>query len=157
LVPKNHFQWGPNMAPWIFHIYSHDQPLHRVNFGVSSYFRFSFFNVDFDLLLLYHMQGSKAFSIHHVKMSLLTNKKYIPTFSLQRLVQLLLHIPYQHNCYLSPTKVVHKYNKVFRSFFQFWTKERIAKTMKLLEEIILAFPMKTNNFYESFNKTPIEP
>jgi len=29
--------------------------------------------------------------------------------------------------------------------------------MKLLEEIIPTFPMKTNSFYESFNKlTPIE-
>jgi hypothetical protein len=85
-------------------------------------------------------------------MSLLTNKKYIPTFSLQRLVHLLPHIPCQHNCYLPPTKVVHKYNKDFLMFFQFWTKEWIAKTMKLLEEIIPTFPMKTNSFYESLNK-----
>ncbi len=40
------------MAVWRFHIYNHDQPFHKVNFGVSSYFQFSFFNDDSNLLLL---------------------------------------------------------------------------------------------------------
>jgi hypothetical protein len=43
------FSRGSNMALRTFHIYSHDQLLHQVNFSVNSYFWFSFFNVDFDL------------------------------------------------------------------------------------------------------------
>jgi hypothetical protein len=127
------------MALWIFHVYSRDQPLHRANFGVSSYFRFSFFKVDFDLMLLHHVQGSKAFSIHHVKMSSLTNKKYIPTFSLQRLIHLLLHIPCQHNCYLSPTKVVHKYNKLLLFFFNFEQKNELQKQWNFLKKLYPLF------------------
>ncbi len=65
---------GSNMAPQRFHVCNYNQPLHRVNFGVSLYFWLSLFNVDFDLLLLYHVQGSKAFPIHHVKLSSSTSR-----------------------------------------------------------------------------------
>jgi hypothetical protein len=83
LVLKNIiFNRGPYMALWRFHVRSHGQLLHQVKFDVSLYFWFSSSNVDSNLLLLCNMQNSKAFSIHHVKLSSLTNRRYIPTFSL---------------------------------------------------------------------------
>jgi hypothetical protein len=92
LILKNIiFSRGPNGAPQRFHIRSHDQPLHRVNSSVSSYFWFTYFNVDFDLLLFCHLQGSKAFLLHGVKLSSLINRKHISTFSLQHPIHLLLH------------------------------------------------------------------
>jgi hypothetical protein len=94
------FSKGPNMAPRRFCVRSHDQLLHRGNFDVNSYFWFYSFNVDFDLSLFCHVQGSKAFLNHCVKLSSLINKKYIPTFSLQCLVHLLPHTSCQHNCHL---------------------------------------------------------
>ncbi len=128
LIPKNIiFSKGPNMASQRFHICGHDQPLHQVNSNISSYFQFSSFNVDSNLLLLYHMQGSKAFLIHHVKLSSLTSKKYIPTFSLQRLVHLLPHIPCQHSCHLSQTKMVPIYNLKNYVFFSFEQKNKLQK------------------------------
>jgi hypothetical protein len=118
LVSKNIiFSKGPNTALWRYCVCSHDQLLHQINFDVSSYFRLSFFNVDSDLLLLSNMHSSKAFQIHCVKVSSLTNKRYIPTFLLQCLVHLLPHTPYQHNCHLSQTKMVNTYNEKFLNFF----------------------------------------
>jgi len=130
LVPKNIiFGRGPNMAPQRFRIRSCDQPFHWVNFGVNLYLWFSSFNLDFNILLFYNMQSSKAFPIHHVKLSSHTIIRYIPTFSLQCLIHLLPHIPCQHNYHLSQTKVANKYNK--DCFFMFLTKEWITKTTKL--------------------------
>jgi hypothetical protein len=62
-----------------------------VNFGINLYFWFSFFNVDFDLLLLCHMQGSKTFPIHRVKLSSLISKKYIQRSKLIGLKTSLYH------------------------------------------------------------------
>ncbi len=79
LVSKNIiFNRGPNMAPRRFYICNHNQMFHWMNFDVNLYFQFSSFNVDPNLLLLYHMQGSKAFLIYRVKMSSLTS---IPSIS----------------------------------------------------------------------------
>jgi hypothetical protein len=102
LVPENIiFGRGPNMALQRFRVCSRDQLLHWVNFDVSSCFWLSSFNVDSNVLLLYHMQGSKAFSNNHVKLSFLIRRKYIPTSSLQHLVHLFPRISCQHNCHLS--------------------------------------------------------
>jgi hypothetical protein len=61
LVLKNIiFGRGPNMALWRFCVRSQDKSFHQVNFGVNSYFRFFFFNVDSDLLLFCHVQGRVA-------------------------------------------------------------------------------------------------
>jgi hypothetical protein len=62
LVPKNIiFSRGPNMAPQRFCIWGDDQPLHQMNFDVSLYFQFSSFNIDFNLLLLYHCKVARPF------------------------------------------------------------------------------------------------
>jgi len=68
--------------------------------GLQQYFQLSYFKVDSNLLLFYNM-NSKAFPIHCVKLSSFTNKRYIPTFSLQHFVHLLLHIICQYSCHIS--------------------------------------------------------
>jgi hypothetical protein len=125
------------------------QPL---KFHVSLYFWLSSFNVDSDLLLLHNMHSSKAFLIHCVKLSSLTNRRYIPTFLLQRLLHLLLHTPYQHNCHLSQTNVVNTYNKDFLNVFLVFNKRMNCKNNETLKEIIPAFSMKINSFYWIFQQ-----
>jgi hypothetical protein len=117
---------GPNMAPWRFCVYSDNQLFHQMNFGVSSYFRFSSIKGDFDLLLFCHRLNNKAFLIHCVKLSSLTNRRYIPTFFLQHFIHLFPHTPWQHSCHLLQTKMVNMYNKdFFKCFFSFEQKNEL--------------------------------
>jgi hypothetical protein len=134
------------MAPQRFHVHNHDQPFHQVNFDVTLYLWFSFFNFISNLLLIHHVQGTKAFLIHCVKLSSLNSRKYIPTFLLQHLIHFFPHIPCQHSCH-HKQKWFTRTIKIFLCFSQFWTNEWIAQTLKLLKEIIPFFLVKTNSFY----------
>jgi len=66
------------VAPQRLYIHSHNPLFRRVHSIVNFYIYFSFFKVDFNLLMFYNMKIGKAFSIHLVKLSSLTNKKHIP-------------------------------------------------------------------------------
>jgi hypothetical protein len=144
LVLKNIiFGRGPNRALQRFWVHSHNHPLHWVNFSVNLYFRFSFFNVDFNLLLLCHLQGSNAFPFHSMELSSLTNRKYISTLSLQRFIHLLPHTSCQHS-HVSQTKAAYTYNKYF-----FYTSSVLNKKMKYINNKTL---VRNNTHFSSEEK-----
>jgi hypothetical protein len=113
------FNKGQNMAPQRLYIHSHNPLFCRVHSIVNFYIYFSSFKVDFNLLMLYNMKSGKAFLIHLVKLSSLTNKKHIPPFLPQHLVHLLLHTPCKYNYHIAQTKVENTYNKLFLIVYNF--------------------------------------
>ncbi len=118
-----------------------------MNSSVNSYFQFSSFNVDSNFMLFCHMHGSKAFSIHCVKLSSLTNKKDISTFSLQCFVHFLprtglvnIVVIFQKQKWFTRTI------KIFM-FFSVLNKKMNCTNNETFGRNNLVFPVKTNSFY----------
>jgi hypothetical protein len=112
-----------------------------MNYGVNSYFQFSSFNVDFDLLLVYNMKINDAFLIHCVKLSSLIRKRYILAFSLQHsficfLILLVNTIGIFHKQKWSTCTI-----NVFNIFLVL-NNEIFFKKMKLWNNIIPIFPTR---------------